>query len=571
VSAIRKRLGDFAALAAMAAVAVGVAGYILANQEARPTFPLIEEPPLHIEAEFSDAQAVIPGQGQSVRVAGVEVGKVTEVYVEDGLAIVGMDIEAKFDGLIRQDASALLRPRTGLKDMFVEVDPGTYASSAPPLEENDRITVENTAPDVDPDEILSSLDTDTRAYLKLLIGGVGKGLDNNGDQLREVFKRFEPLHRDLKAVQGAFAARREALARLVHNYGLLTAELGKNDESLTRLVTASNEVFEAFASEHENISQTVARLPGALRTTEATLGKVQTLGRYLGPTLDDLRPAFRQLDEANREVLPLVTQGVPIVRDHIRPFVRKARPYVRDLEPTAKRLDEALPDLTTSFGEFNRLFNMAAFNPASHGQGDRTNPRTGNRDTGGNVAESYPNGDPRDEGYLYWLAWVANNTVSLHSVSDAEGPVRRSQLTIDCQGITYLLLPLSQRLAALGLPPVPLPIGLIQAIVNAVPPSVLSPAQKAAALQVLDLALRCGETVVPPFTPPSTSAAARGADDQQGGAAEGLQVPDSGGELRLPDQGQLPDAGQLPEQGTGAPEQAPLPNTGTGSTGGEGE
>ncbi len=114
--------------------------------------------------------------------------------------------------------------------MFVELDPGT--SDTPVLEEGDRITVDNTAPDIDPDEILSALDTDTRAYLQLLIGGVGKGLNNHGDDLREVFKRLEPLHRDLAAVQGAFADRREELAQLIHNYGILTDELGRQDEDL---------------------------------------------------------------------------------------------------------------------------------------------------------------------------------------------------------------------------------------------------------------------------------------------------------------------------------------------------
>jgi phospholipid/cholesterol/gamma-HCH transport system substrate-binding protein len=567
VTAIKKHAGDFAAIIVTLVVAIAVAGYILANQEARPTFPLIEDPPLHLEAEFSDAQAVVPGQGQSVRVAGVEVGKVTDVYVEDGLAIVGMDIKAEFAGLIRQDASALLRPRTGLKDMFVEIDPG--AGETPALEENERITVENTAPDVDPDEILSALDTDTRAYLKLLVSGAGKGLDNNGDQLREVFKRFEPLHRDLKAVQGAFAARREALARLVHNYGILTAELGKNDASLTRLVTASNEVFEAFASEDRNISATVAKLPGALRTTEATLGKVQTLGRYLGPTLDDLRPAFRQLDETNRQILPLVTEGVPIVRDHIRPFVRKARPYVNDLRPTAKRLSAALPDLTTSFGEFNRFFNMAAFNPATHEEGDRVNPETGNTDTGGTVAPSYPQGDPRDEGYLYWLAWVANNTVSLHSSSDAEGPVRRSQLTIDCQGVTYLLTPITQILARFfaaipGPDPPTVPIGAVSGIVNN-PALPLTDAQREAADTILGFAQRCGETIVEVAQPPS-GARTQGGAEQQGGGLENLELP--GAKDLVPRAGGLQESDELTDPGSGTAEE-PVPGTGTTGDGGE--
>ena len=421
-TAIRKHLGDFAAIIAIFAVAIGVAGYILVNQDARPSFPLLEDTPIQLEAEFTDAQAVVPGQGQSVRVAGVQVGKIAGVELEDGLAVVQMDIEGQFDGLVREDASALLRPRTGLKDMFVELDPGS--DKFPEMEDGGRIAVENTAPDVDPDEILSALDTDTRAYLKLLVSGLGKGLKNHGDDLREVFRRFEPLHRDLARVQGAFADRREMLATLVHNYGLLTEELGRNDEALTELVTASNDVFEAFASEDENIAQAVSLFPGALRQTEETLFKVDRLGGVLGPTLDDLRPAFQQLDVANRQILPLVREAPATLKNQIRPFVRRAQPYVEDLRPAARDLAKASPDLTTAFGELNRFFNALSFNPASAGERNRVNPEVGNDES--------PESDERDEGYLFWLAWAANNSVSLHSTSDAEGVVRRASPTIDC-------------------------------------------------------------------------------------------------------------------------------------------
>ena len=66
----------------------------------------------------------------------------------------------------------------------------------------------NTLPDINPDEIYSALDADTRPYLKLLVTGAGKGLQNRGDDLREVFRRLEPIHRDLARVTRATAVRR---------------------------------------------------------------------------------------------------------------------------------------------------------------------------------------------------------------------------------------------------------------------------------------------------------------------------------------------------------------------------
>ena len=215
ITAIRKRLRDFVALTVLVAVALGAGFYILDHQRLR--LPGVDEQPFVLEAEFSDAQGVMPGQGQTVRVAGMRIGDIGRVELENGRAIVSMELDQEFKDVVHTDATALLRPRTGLKDMFIELDPGTRAR--PLMKEHDRIAVENTAPDVDADEILSALDTDTRAYLKLLINGVGKGLKGRGNDLREVLARLGPLHRDLARVNGALASRRRELARLIHNYG----------------------------------------------------------------------------------------------------------------------------------------------------------------------------------------------------------------------------------------------------------------------------------------------------------------------------------------------------------------
>ena len=41
------------------------------------------------------------------------------------VTVVSLEIDKKWSSLIHQDATALLRPKTGLKDMFIEVDPGS--------------------------------------------------------------------------------------------------------------------------------------------------------------------------------------------------------------------------------------------------------------------------------------------------------------------------------------------------------------------------------------------------------------------------------------------------------------
>jgi phospholipid/cholesterol/gamma-HCH transport system substrate-binding protein len=426
-TAIRKHLGDFLAIIALFLMAVGIAGYILANQRLR--FPLVQEKTHPVKVELPNAQAVTPGQGQTVRVAGVEVGQIGKVELEDGLAVVQLDIDPKYKRLIRKDATVLLRAKTGVKDMFMEVDPGDGA----PLEENGRIPVANTQEDVDPDEVMAALDHDTRDYLKLLISGAGKGLKGRGSDLQETFARLAPLHRDLERVTKAVARRRANLRRLIHNWSLLTAELGRNDRDITRLVRASRDVFSAFASQDQNISEAVRRLPGAMGTTSTTLGKVDTLADTMRPALQSLRPAIRELDDANRETIPLLREATPILRNQVRPFARATRPFTRDLGRGARGLNAGAPALIKTFRGLNRLFNIGAFNSggAEELTGDLSKDRA------------------RDEGYLYWLAWTAQNTVSMFSTSDANGPFRRFTIAgVSCsilvgiaEGVTHQLPP----------------------------------------------------------------------------------------------------------------------------------
>src|SRR3954454_16572038 len=121
MTAIRKHLRDFLAVAGLIVVALGLTYIIVQHQ--RLQTPILEEKPFELKAEFETAQAVTPGQRQTVVVAGVKIGDISKVDLDGGKAVVTMDIERKFLPISR-NATALVRPRTGLQDVFIELDPG---------------------------------------------------------------------------------------------------------------------------------------------------------------------------------------------------------------------------------------------------------------------------------------------------------------------------------------------------------------------------------------------------------------------------------------------------------------
>src|SRR4029450_7673590 len=204
------------------------------------------------------------------------------------------------------------------QDIFTEIDP--RSSSAPLAKEGWTLPVQNTLPDINPDEVFSALDADTRDYLKLLINGAGKGLDKRGTDLQEVFARFEPTYRDIAKVTSQVKTRRANLRRLINSLQRLDTELASRDDDLAQLVSASATVFRAFASENTNISRAVRNFPGALRQRTNPLGKGHTTrGRGVGAATAATPPSRA-----------LAGGAEPILRKRIRPFVRAARPLARD-------------------------------------------------------------------------------------------------------------------------------------------------------------------------------------------------------------------------------------------------
>jgi phospholipid/cholesterol/gamma-HCH transport system substrate-binding protein len=406
--AIRKHWKDFTAVIVLMVIGLGVGGYILSNQRfyLPKWVPLLGSDFYTLNAEFSTAQAVTPGQGQSVDIAGVKVGEISKVDLVDGRAVVQMKIKRKYSK-IYNNASILLRPKTGLKDMILELNPGRPPAGR--VKDNGTIPVSATLPDINADEILAQLDGDTRDYLRILLGGAAQGLRGNARELSATFRRFEPTARYGLEVNKLLVARRQNLARVIHNFSLLSQALASRDDDLARWVTASNDVFARFAAQDSNIQATLQELPPTLQATSTALTKADSLARVLGPTLQALRPAAHDLGPTLIAIRPFLRETTPITRDQLRPFARAALPVVTDLRPAAQNLSELTPDLTSAFRVVNYLVNELAYNPSGS-----------------------------EEGFLFWASWLNHVGSGLFTTQDAHGPIRRGLVIASCSSLDLL-------------------------------------------------------------------------------------------------------------------------------------
>jgi phospholipid/cholesterol/gamma-HCH transport system substrate-binding protein len=408
--AIRKHMRDFVAIIGLFVIAMAVAAVVLSHQRLYlPGWvPFVGTNFYTVNAEFSTAQAVVPGQGQTVNIAGVPIGEIGKVSLKNGVAVVQMKIKESHKPIYK-NATLLLRPKTGLKDMYIEMDPGNKAAGQVP--DGGSLPVSNTLPDVNLDEILSNLDSDTRAYLQILINAGGEAFGSKGynADLRETFKRFEPTARDGARITRLLARRRGNLRHVIHNFQELTTALAGKDNQLSQLVDSSNANFQAIASEDQKLEETLRLLPGTLQSADTTLGKTDELAKVLGPTFQALGPGARALGPSLKQTRPFLRQTTPVIRDQLRPFSRQAQPTVHQLRLAAHKLLPTAPRLTRTASFLNVLLNELAYNPPGS-----------------------------EEGFLYWAAWVNHAGASIFTTQDAHGAVRRGLFITDCTSLAVL-------------------------------------------------------------------------------------------------------------------------------------
>lgn len=364
--------------------------------------PFVGEEFEHISAEFATAQAVTPGQGQSVDIAGIQIGKVTSVDLEDGHAVVGMDIEPQYMQLIHPNASFLLRPKTGLNDMVVEVEPGNGKKH---IEDGAEFSLAQTEPNTNLDAFLGTLDSDTRQYLQLLLAGAGQGIGGRGNQLGDALRRFQPFVHYAAKLNKVTAQRHVALARVIHNFGLLTEELGRHDADLRRFVSSSDAALGNFANQQGSIQEILREFPATLRAANAGLASSDRFSTAAFPALTKLIPQAQASTPAFRALENLFSQTEEPIRTQIRPFTRQIRPVLNHTNEASGPFNKTVRNFGTSLGAFNSFLNELAYKPPG-----------------------------KKQSILFYLPWLNHNFNGAFNLDDGGGPVLRGLSLISCTG-----------------------------------------------------------------------------------------------------------------------------------------
>jgi phospholipid/cholesterol/gamma-HCH transport system substrate-binding protein len=401
-----KRYGRYVViLLALMAIGTACGFYILLQQRLPNPFQTFYA----VDGAFPTAAAVAPGLGEPVNVAGVHVGEITGTSLLSGQGVIHMEIDPHKLPRLYRDAHADLVPNTPLKDMQVNIFPGH--PSAGVLPSGGTIPVAQTTSPVDADDLLDSLDADTRTWFTSLITELNAGTTGRGVDIRQLLKTLGPTSAELRQVGDLLAARRQQLSAIVHNLGVLTKATSQKDVQLATVVKAGDETVSALASQDVALQSAVTRLPGTLSTTRTTLADVTTFANALGPTATALLPTARRLPTTLRQTQTLFQGAALLPLKEIPPFVNAVLPLAGQLPPLARDLKAVIPPLIDSFKVLAYVTNELAYNPGG-----------------------------KNPGFGYWIAWFAHNADSFIGNSDANGPAWRALVLATCPGLKSFTL-----------------------------------------------------------------------------------------------------------------------------------
>jgi phospholipid/cholesterol/gamma-HCH transport system substrate-binding protein len=263
-----------------------------------------------IKAAFKSSNNIKPGS--PVRIAGVEVGKVSKVeplHKGADAAVVTLDMK-KSGRPVHKDARAKIRPRIFLEgNFYVELRPGS--PSAPELGDGDMIPIQQTAIPVQLDQVLKALEKDTRADLREALAELFRAYSDDAGKSFNASLQFQPdAYRFSTTVNKALLGKDpHDLSDYIRDQGTVAAALDRNPGQLKSLITDFNRFAGALAREQGSLAAAVQELPQTLRAAtpaldalNAAFPDVRRLAvgavpgvRSTGPALEALQPLVVQL------------------------------------------------------------------------------------------------------------------------------------------------------------------------------------------------------------------------------------------------------------------------------------
>ncbi|HWJ11523.1 MAG TPA: MlaD family protein, partial [Nocardioides sp.] len=241
---------------------------------------------VEVVAMFSDASPLLPGN--VVKAAGVDVGTIESIDVEDGKAKVTMKVD-RVALPLHQDVTATITTQDLLGERFVTLDRGS--ADQPELSSPMVIPEEQTSRVVDLQDVLNSVDTPTAEGLSALLTESGEALRGHGGKTDEALAALAPALRQADDLAAILRDQNQLLGRLVDTAQPVASSLATEDgKAMDELVESATRLLETTSAERAALRTALTELPSTLISARATLAELAGTAGPATRTLRALRP-----------------------------------------------------------------------------------------------------------------------------------------------------------------------------------------------------------------------------------------------------------------------------------------
>jgi phospholipid/cholesterol/gamma-HCH transport system substrate-binding protein len=261
-----------------------------------------------IKAEFDDATGVL--NGDKVKIAGVDVGRVTAFEVEEGRATLTLLLNSGTQ--VPENAIVEIKYRNLLGQRVVNIVKPQGVESNELLADGDTIPASQTRPALDLDAVFNNL----RPLVQ----------STNPEDINTV----------ARTVLSIFKGKEGELGAILGNLGDITKELSSGDGRLVRLVGSLRDLTDVLNNQSGNIRQGLERFVELMQALEEVTPNLE----HAVVQLDNLSTKFHGVLRENRvnlrEDLADLATVLGLVRDNLGPLDRATKNLKHVLLSTAR-------------------------------------------------------------------------------------------------------------------------------------------------------------------------------------------------------------------------------------------
>ncbi|OJG06086.1 mce related protein [Pseudonocardia autotrophica] len=361
------RLATIVVFTALCAV---IFGFLWLNSGGK--IPLVSRSAYDLTVPLRDVDNLV---GLSdVKMAGVDVGRVADVSVDGDVAVVRLELD---EGAVplHEGATVTVKNKTLIEETYLEVADGAGAA----IESGGSLPESAGRSSVQVDDVLASLDPETRESLGSLLRGTGVATEGRKDDVSAVVGGLGDVGREGSTTLTALAEQSDDLRALTISTNELLGALDTRRGQIAQLVEDSQTVFGTVSDNAEDLEGIVKRLPPLLATAQTASGSLETLSGSLAPVAENLDGAAPQLSAALQELpststdlrgllpsldqtldrAPDTLQRVPAIAEDVSALVPTLQVNLSDINPTLAYLSPYGRDIAGFFVNFAQTMGVS--------------------------------------------------------------------------------------------------------------------------------------------------------------------------------------------------------------------